>query len=74
MTSNRARKRAARERAAATGEPYVVARRKVEVPRPASHVILEFSEPVQGPVLIGAGRYFGLGLFLPLHALGTIPL
>jgi CRISPR-associated protein Csb2 len=49
-------------------------RRKDEVPRPASHVILEFSEPVQGPVLIGAGRYFGLGLFLPLHALGTIPL
>jgi hypothetical protein len=34
VTSNRARKRAARERAAATGEPYVVARRKVEVPPP----------------------------------------
>ena len=49
-------------------------RRKDEAPRPASHVILEFSEPVQGPVLIGAGRYFGLGLFLPLHALDTIPI
>jgi CRISPR-associated protein Csb2 len=49
-------------------------RREEEVPRPASHVILEFREPVQGPILIGAGRYFGLGLFLPLPALDTIPL
>jgi CRISPR-associated protein Csb2 len=49
-------------------------RRKDEVPRPASHVILEFSEPVAGPILIGAGRYFGLGLFLPLPALDTVPL
>jgi CRISPR-associated protein Csb2 len=53
---------------------FQLRRRKDETPRPASHVILEFSEPVQGPVLIGAGRYFGLGLFLPLHALDTIPL
>jgi len=26
------------------------------------HVALEFAEPVQGPVLLGAGRYFGVGL------------
>jgi hypothetical protein len=32
MTSNRAQKRAARERAASTGERYVVARRKLEEP------------------------------------------
>jgi hypothetical protein len=32
VTSNRARKRAARERAASTGEPYVVSRRKLEEP------------------------------------------
>jgi CRISPR-associated protein Csb2 len=49
-------------------------RRRDEAPRPASHVILEFSEAVKGPVLLGAGRYFGLGLFLPLPALETIPL
>jgi CRISPR-associated protein Csb2 len=49
-------------------------RRKDEAPRLASHVILEFPEPVQGPVLLGAGRYFGLGLFLPLPALEGIPL
>jgi hypothetical protein len=36
VTSDRARKRAARERAAATGEPYVVARRKLEVPGPGT--------------------------------------
>jgi CRISPR-associated protein Csb2 len=49
-------------------------RRDDEPPRLASHIILEFSEAVQGPVLLGAGRYFGLGLCLPLPALETIPL
>jgi len=34
VTSNRARKRAARERAAATGERYVIASRKLEEPPP----------------------------------------
>lgn len=29
------------------------------------HARLGFSEPVSGPVLVGAGRYQGLGLFLP---------
>jgi len=30
------------------------------------HVRLEFDEPVLGPVILGAGRYFGLGLLTPL--------
>ncbi|HSW31649.1 MAG TPA: type I-U CRISPR-associated protein Csb2 [Longimicrobiales bacterium] len=30
------------------------------------HALLGFSEPVQGPVLLGAGRYYGLGLFRPV--------
>jgi len=30
------------------------------------HVELEFAEAVQGPVLLGAGRYFGVGLCRPL--------
>ena len=34
--------------------------------RPRRHVILRFPEPVEGPVLIGAGRYHGFGLCLPL--------
>jgi CRISPR-associated protein Csb2 len=29
------------------------------------HARLGFSEPVRGPILVGAGRYQGLGLFLP---------
>ncbi len=34
--------------------------------RPRRHVILRFPEPVEGPVLIGAGRFHGFGLCLPL--------
>jgi CRISPR-associated protein Csb2 len=33
------------------------------------HVRLVFAEPVRGPILIGAGRYHGLGLCLPVAAL-----
>ena len=31
------------------------------------HVAIEFDVPVRGPVILGAGRYFGMGLFRPLH-------
>jgi CRISPR-associated protein Csb2 len=31
-----------------------------------THVTLTFAEAVRGPVLLGAGRYFGLGLMRPL--------
>lgn len=31
------------------------------------HAEIEFERPVQGPVLLGAGRFFGLGLCLPLY-------
>lgn len=34
------------------------------------HAYLEFAEPVRGPVIVGAGRYFGLGLFRPLRESG----
>ena len=34
--------------------------------RPVVHAVLEFDEPVEGPILIGAGRYRGWGLFKPL--------
>lgn len=30
------------------------------------HAFLRFEEPVRGPILLGAGRYFGLGLFRPV--------
>jgi CRISPR-associated protein Csb2 len=31
------------------------------------HAFLHFDEPVRGPVLLGAGRYTGLGLFRPVQ-------
>lgn len=31
----------------------------------AIHAVLEWAQPVQGPVLLGAGRYFGMGLLQP---------
>lgn len=37
-------------------------------PRVCVHAEIEFSERVRGPVLIGAGRYFGYGLCLPSDA------
>ncbi len=35
------------------------------VPRVCVHAEIKFAQPVQGPVLIGAGRYLGYGLCLP---------
>ncbi len=34
--------------------------------RALSHAVIRFSEPVQGPLILGAGRFCGLGLCLPL--------
>lgn len=34
--------------------------------RPLTHAVLEFEVEVEGPVLLGAGRFCGLGLCLPL--------
>lgn len=31
------------------------------------HVEIEFSQPVSGPIVIGDGRYFGLGLLRPIR-------
>lgn len=36
--------------------------------RQLTHAVLGFAEPVDGPVLLGAGRFHGLGLCLPLDA------
>jgi CRISPR-associated protein Csb2 len=35
-------------------------------PRVRVHAEVCFAEPVRGPVLLGAGRFFGLGLCLPV--------
>jgi CRISPR-associated protein Csb2 len=31
-----------------------------------THAVVEFNEPVSGPLLVGLGRYQGIGLFVPL--------
>lgn len=36
------------------------------------HADILFAEKVRGPVLLGAGRFFGLGLCLPIHEEGAI--
>ncbi len=43
-----------------------VVRRASGKPRLYTHATLTFSEKVRGPVVVGAGRYFGLGLFRPI--------
>lgn len=35
--------------------------------RPYRHVQLRFPERIAGPVLLGAGRYLGIGLLAPVH-------
>ena len=37
-------------------------------PRLRAHVIIEFDQPIAGPVIVGAGRYFGMGLCRPIDA------
>jgi len=32
-----------------------------------THMVLEFAEPIPGPVLLGRGRHFGMGFFAPLE-------
>lgn len=31
------------------------------------HIALEFEEPVSGPVIVGAGRHYGMGLCVPIN-------
>jgi CRISPR-associated protein Csb2 len=40
-------------------------RSKGEKPRWGVHAKIRFEEPVRGPILLGAGRFFGLGLLRP---------
>ncbi len=39
-------------------------------PRARVHADIRFDRVVRGPVLLGAGRFFGLGLCLPVHSGG----
>jgi CRISPR-associated protein Csb2 len=46
---------------------FLKVRRAGDIPRLSTHVTVTFDRPVRGPVLLGAGRYFGLGLMRPLY-------
>ncbi|HWB49736.1 MAG TPA: type I-U CRISPR-associated protein Csb2 [Stellaceae bacterium] len=39
--------------------------------RQLTHAVIRFSEPVDGPVILGAGRFVGLGLCRPLQGEGA---
>ena len=45
---------------------FVVKPRTGRPPRPLTHAEVEFADPVRGPVVVGAGRYAGYGLFRPV--------
>lgn len=51
-------------RAARTFSPFP--RNAGRVRRALVHATLTFEEPVKGPILLGAGRYLGMGLFRPI--------
>jgi CRISPR-associated protein Csb2 len=42
-------------------------RRNGQPPRPITHAVIQFAQPVRGPVLIGAGRYMGFGACRPVR-------
>jgi CRISPR-associated protein Csb2 len=44
---------------------FRLTRAKDERPRWGVHATLQFDIPVEGPLVLGAGRYFGLGLMKP---------
>jgi CRISPR-associated protein Csb2 len=46
---------------------FVKVRRAGEVARLSTHVAVTFDRRVKGPLVLGAGRYFGLGLMRPLY-------
>jgi CRISPR-associated protein Csb2 len=52
------------------GEPasagYRLPRGSALAHRPLRHLILTFEQPVRGPLILGAGRFQGLGICLPL--------
>jgi CRISPR-associated protein Csb2 len=46
---------------------FITRRAGTEKAQLYTHVVLTFEQKVRGPVLLGAGRYFGLGLLRPLQ-------
>jgi CRISPR-associated protein Csb2 len=36
--------------------------------RQLTHAVIRFAEPIDGPVILGAGRFVGLGLCRPIDS------
>src|SRR5262249_52891191 len=53
-------------RGSETAERFRRRDRRGLLPRVRVHALVDFGKPVRGPVLLGAGRYVGLGLCRPL--------
>ena len=49
-----------------TYEPFDVFRR-IEQRRPYGYLRLRFADPVRGPLLLGRGRHYGMGLLAPIE-------
>jgi CRISPR-associated protein Csb2 len=49
-----------------TGAAHAGETQRRRNPNPRRHAIVEFAEPINGPLLAGAERHFGLGLFKPI--------
>ena len=47
-------------------------RRAGRLRRVLLHAEIEFEAPVAGPIILGAGRFLGLGLFRPLFGAGDV--
>jgi len=50
---------------ASLGDGFALYPSKQGASRPQVHARIEFSEPVLGPILLGAGRFMGYGVFKP---------
>jgi len=40
---------------------------QIPIKKPRYHAVVEFENPVSGPVVVGRMRYFGIGLFRPVY-------
>lgn len=45
---------------------FLPPRNEARAKRPLVHAVVRFAQPVRGPLLLGSGRYYGLGLCHPL--------
>jgi CRISPR-associated protein Csb2 len=55
--------RVSRFRGVPTSVRFHRERKEADVPRYRTHAVVEFDREIRGPLIVGAGRFLGLGLF-----------